>query len=194
MTKQAKTVAATKAAPKKVQPRAEFVELANNITAATQSLNSILYDGAMMCRKFNATEEELKLVLDAAPKQRRSEFKTIVTAPEGAITKTAPKSLGKLAQFIKARNKGATPQVAKQFAEQKLNAAELNEKLGIAPKDGGKPKGAQKRADTDKPPFDMLHAAVEALRKEYADSEQILSMIGDLTDMVADIEEAAKDA
>lgn len=194
MTKQTKGTAREVAANKKVQPRAEFVELANNITAATQSLNSVLYEGAMLCRKYNATEDELKLVLDAAPKQRRNEFKTIVTAPAGAITKTAPKSLGKLAQFIKARNKGATPQVAKQFAEQKLNAAELNEKLGIEPKKPAKTKGAQKRAETTKPPFELLHAAVEALRKEYADSEAVLSAIGDLTDMVADIEELAKDA
>lgn len=170
MTKKIKGNAATTSAPKKVQPRAEFVDLANAITEKTQSLNSVLYDGAFLCRKLKATPEELELVLDAAPRQRRNEFKTVVTAPSGAITASAPKSLGKLAQFIKARNKGASAAIAKQFAEQKLDAAGLAEKLGQEPpkKAGKKDKGAQSRND-EANPWELLKAAMAAFEKQYGD-------------------------
>lgn len=204
MSKQTKVTAREVAAPKVQAPRAEFVEMAASISNQVQTLSALLYNVAMRCRELKATAEEIKLVLDAAPKQRRADFKTVVAAPDGAITKGAPKNLAKLAQFIRARNKGADAATAKRFAEQKIDAAGLRAALGQeepAPTAGkaGKPVGTTDHpigndafGDLEKHARGVVSAA-EVLKREYADRPAALEILAAMIDMV-DLLDDLKDA
>ena len=190
-TNKTRGTARTTAAPKLVEPRAEFIAQAQRLHEAVQTMSAMLYDAVMFARENRATEAELSLLLAEVPKQRRSDFKTVFAAPEGIITDGAPTNLAKLAQFVRARNKGATAAVAKQFAEQKIDAAGLARRLGQEPPKPRKSKGAtgpDARNDSANP-WVMLHDGVEGLRKELAADgmEEALLILADITDLLDDL-------
>lgn len=186
MSKSIKANARAVAAPVAVKPRQLFVDLAHDLESIQQSLASRLYDAAMIARKERATEEELKLLLDAAPRQRRSEFKTVVTAPAEYFTKGAPTNLGALARFLKARMVGGTAAQAKQVATQKLTMPELKEKLGKAPaKKGAQNDDGEKHAPNGAPLHD-LHDALERAVKEYAGNKIAVSVLQEMIEMYND--------
>lgn len=174
------------AAPVAVKPRQVFVDLAHDLETIQQSLASRLYDAAMVARKEKATEEELKLLLDAAPRQRRSEFKTVVTAPDKYFVPSAPKNLGALARFLKARMVGGTVAQAKSVATQKTTMPELKEKLGKAPAaKGANEKAPEKQAPNGAPLHD-LHDALERAVKEYAGNKIAVSVLQEMIEMYND--------
>lgn len=181
-----KSTARTVAAPVAVKPRQLFVDLAHDLESIQQSLASRLYDAAMVARKENATAEELKLLLDAAPRQRRSEFKTVVTAPADLFVPSAPKNLGALARFLKARMIGGTVAQAKSVATQKTTMPELKEKLGKAPaKKGANEKEPVKAAPNGAPLHD-LHDALQRAVKEYAGNKIAASVLQEMIEMYND--------
>lgn len=177
MTKQAKITAREVQAPKTVEVRKQFKEYADRIQDVQQSLNSILYDAAMFCRKEQATPEELQVLLDVIDRRKRTDFKRIVTAPDEAITKSMPANLVQAAQFIRARVKGAPAATAKSYATGKLDSAGLKAKLGETaptPTEGEEP--ARREVERDYPKADEvgnlsrlndLLPALEAELSEY---------------------------
>lgn len=175
--------AATKAAPKKAPaPRQEFVEIADAIKDKRTSLASLCYDAAMMARKEKANEAELKLLKDVTTRQQWADMNKIICCAH-KLPASAPKNLVKLAQYIRALDKGANASEAKQHAEGKINAGELQAKVAKRkgepvpkPKDGKK--GAQKRSDSENP-WDMLKATMAAFQRQYGDEAELKEIFDD---------------
>lgn len=172
-----KTNAATTAAAKPAAIRPEVRSYVADIEAAQKTLNATLFEAAMWCRKNSATPEELKELLDVITKQKRSDFKRIVTAPDDVVTKSMPQNLVQAAQYIRARVKGAPAATAKSYATGKLDAAGLAKKLGEkAPEKAGRKAGDTHEADKAAPAPEQvgnlsrlndLLPALEAEMSEY---------------------------
>lgn len=169
-----KVSARSVAAPKVAAPRAQFAEMAKAIEETQTTLSKLVYDAAVLARELDATVEENALLLAAIPKQRRSEYKRIVTAPAEWFGKKAPKNLTKLAKYLNARKEGKTDaQAAKQAEQGKAATAQRQPK----PEGGNAKPGSLKQ----------LQDAIEAVAKEYSDSPDVLSIVGDLRDMATDL-------
>lgn len=139
MSKSIKANARTVAAPQTVAVRPEVKAFVVDIADVQQSLNAKLYEAAMWCRDNQATDDELAELLAVIDRRKRADFKRIITAPADAVTKAMPTNLVQAAQFIRARVKGASAQLAKSYATGKTDGATLAAKLGTEPKDKAEP-------------------------------------------------------
>ena len=121
----AKTVsAATVAAPIVAKPRGEYQEFADLITEKKQSLSAICFDAAIFARDNAATKEECAILKAVVSKQQWSDMGKIISCSH-KLPKSAPTNLVKLAQYIRALDKGANAAQAKSHSEGKTNAKEL---------------------------------------------------------------------
>ena len=196
MTTSKKVTARTVSAPVAVKPRAEFVAFAKQITEARTSLSQICYQAAMCARTNSATKEENALLKAVVTKQQWSDMNKIITCSH-KLPKTAPANLVKLAQFIRALDKGATAAQAKQHAEGKVSAKELSEKING--KTAPAPITDTQSRDTQLPiaagkgetPFMLLNRAIDALKAEYADAKSapVQKALADLEAMAATLVE-----
>jgi len=190
MAKQIKGNAATVAAGKKqAAPRSELTALVDGIREAQKSVAMYCYDTAIWCRTNNATESELKLVKAVATRQQWADMNKIITCAH-KLPASAPKNLVKLAQYIRALDKGATPAMAKKHADGKLNASELKQEIATKngeslpePADAApKGKGAQKRND-EANPWELYRMAMVAFEKQYgADCPDVGDILNDAYD------------
>jgi len=182
MTTSKKTVAATTAANVVIAPRQAFIDFAAAITERKQSLSAICYDAAMFARANNATKEENQLLRDVVSKQQWSDMGKIIGCAH-KLPKTAPANLLKLAQYIRALDKGAKHALALKHANGDINAKELDALLngtaiattGDAPDVDAPeaPRDPQLPVHTGngKTPFMLLDDALAALALEYGNSK-----------------------
>lgn len=189
MTKQAKTTAAEVAANAVAAPRSEFVDYANQIQERQKSLGQICYEAAIFARTNNATKEENDLLKAVVTRQQWADMNKIITCAH-KLPASAPKNLVKLAQYIRALDKGATPAMAKKHADGKLNASELKQEIAVKngeplpePADEApKGKGAQKRND-EANPWELYRMAMVAFEKQYgADCPDVGDILNDAYD------------
>ena len=188
MTKQAKTTAREVAAPKKVEVRQVFKDIAAQIEGAYQSLSDICYQAAMTARKEEATAEELELIKSVVSRQKWSDINKLILCAH-KLPASAPKNLVGLANYIRALDKGATAAMAKKYAGGKMGAQELKQE--IAKKNGEpmpepakaapKSKGAQKRND-DVNGWELLKQAMAAFEKQYSGNEEVSELFTDFYD------------
>jgi hypothetical protein len=182
----AAAVARSAAAPIVAKPRQAFVDFAAAITERKQSLSAICYDAAMFARANDATKEENQLLRDVVSKQQWSDMGKIIGCAH-KLPKAAPANLVKLAQYIRALDKGAKHALALKHANGDINAKELDALLnGTAiATTGGAPDLDSEDAPTDAPrdphlpvhggkgktPFMLLDDAMTALALEYGNSK-----------------------
>jgi len=186
MTTSKKTVAATTAANAVTAPRQAFVDFAAAITERKQSLSAICFDAAMFARANDATKEENALLRDVVSKQQWSDMGKIIGCAH-KLPKTAPTNLVKLAQYIRALDKGAKHALALKNANGDISAKELDALLNgkaiattddapdldsedapaAAPRDVQLPVHGGK----GKTPFMLLDEALAALALEYGESK-----------------------
>ena len=186
MTTSKKTVAATTAANAVTAPRQAFVDFAAAITERKQSLSAICFDAAMFARANDATKEENALLRDVVSKQQWSDMGKIIGCAH-KLPKTAPTNLVKLAQYIRALDKGAKHALALKNANGDISAKELDALLngkaiattGDAPDLDSEDAPAAAPRDVQLPvhngkgktPFMMLDDALTALALEYGNSK-----------------------
>lgn len=126
--------AAEKAAKKPEVIRKEVGEFVTAIESAQKSLAKVLFEAALWCRNESASKAELDELLSVVDRRRRSDFRTIAGAPTGLIEqRSCPKNLIQSANYVRARNKGASAALAKSFAEQKMTAGQLSARLKAEP-------------------------------------------------------------
>ena len=188
MTKQAKTTAREVAAPKKVEVRQVFKDLAQQIEGAYQSLSDVCYQAAMTARNESATAEELALIKSVVSRQKWADMNKIITCAH-KLPASAPKNLVGLANYIRALDKGATPALAKKYAGGKMSVQDLKQEIA---KKNGEPmpkaaepapgsKGAQKRND-DANGWELLKQAMAAFERQYKGNEAIGELFADFYD------------
>ena len=197
MTTSKKVTARTVSAPVAVKPRAEFVAFAKQITEARTSLSQICYQAAMCARTNSATKEENALLKAVVTKQQWSDMNKIITCSH-KLPKTAPANLVKLAQFIRALDKGATAAQAKQHAEGKVSAKELGEKING--KAAPAPIADTQSRDTQLPiaptkgktPYTLLEEAIAAVAVDVtaSKSKAAIKALEDLRAVAAVLVEA----
>ena len=186
MTTSKKTVAATTAANAVTAPRQAFVDFAAAITERKQSLSAICFDAAMFARANDATKEENALLRDVVSKQQWSDMGKLIGCAH-KLPNTAPTNLVKLAQYIRALDKGAKHALALKNANGDISAKELDALLngkaiattGDAPDLDSEDAPAAAPRDVQLPvhngkgktPFMMLDDALTALALEYGNSK-----------------------
>ena len=186
MTTSKKTVAATTAANAVTAPRQAFVDFAAAITERKQSLSAICFDAAMFARANDATKEENALLRDVVSKQQWSDMGKIIGCAH-KLPKTAPTNLVKLAQYIRALDKGAKHALALKNANGDISAKELDALLngkaiattGDAPDlddaddvaDAPRDPQLPVHGGRGKTPFMLLDDALTALALEYGESK-----------------------
>ena len=206
MTTSKKTVAATTAANAVTAPRQAFVDFAAAITERKQSLSAICFDAAMFARANDATKEENALLRDVVSKQQWSDMGKIIGCAH-KLPKTAPTNLVKLAQYIRALDKGAKHALALKNANGDISAKELDALLngkaiattGDAPDLDSEDAPAAAPRDVQLPvhngkgktPFMMLDDALTALALEYgasknADIKKALAGLQNMAAMLSD--------
>jgi len=185
MTTTKKNAAATVAANAVTAPRQAFIDFAAAITERKQSLSAICYDAAMFARANDATKEENQILRAVVSKQQWSDMGKIIGCAH-KLPKTAPANLVKLAQYIRALDKGAKHALALKHANGDINAKELDALLngtaitttGDAP-DVAAPDAPDAPRDPQLPvhggkgktPFMLLEEALAALALEYGASK-----------------------
>ena len=185
MTTIKKNAAATVAANAVTAPRQAFIDFAAAITERKQSLSAICYDAAMFARANDATKEENQILRAVVSKQQWSDMGKIIGCAH-KLPKTAPANLVKLAQYIRALDKGAKHALALKHANGDINAKELDALLhgtaitttGDAP-DVAAPDAPDAPRDPQLPvhggkgktPFMLLEEALAALALEYGASK-----------------------
>lgn len=185
MTTSKKIVAATVAAPIVAKPRMEYQQFADLITERKQSLSAICFDAAIFARDNEATKEECAILKAVVSKQQWSDMGKIIACSH-KLPKSAPTNLVKLAQYIRALDKGATAAQAKSHSEGKINAKELTAAINgetapvvDAPDLSDESAPATPPRDVQLPvhggkgktPFMLLDDAVTALSLEYGESK-----------------------
>ena len=184
MTATKKSVAATVAAPVVAKPRGEYQEFADLITERKQSLSAICFDSAIFARDNDATKEECAILKAVVSKQQWSDMCKIIGCAH-KLPKSAPTNLVKLAQYIRALDKGANAAQAKSHSEGKISAKELtaaiNGETAPAPVTVDSEDSAPTGRDVQLPvhngkgktPFMMLDDALTALAAEYGGSKNV---------------------
>ena len=185
-----KVNARTVAAPVVVKPRDEYEAFASELAEKNQSLSQRCAEIAEYCRVNNATADELALIKAVVTKQQWADMNKIICCAH-KLPASAPKSLVKRAQYIRALDKGATAAEARQHVDGKLPAPDLVAKIAKrkgepVPAPKGKKAGAETHAAGNNA-LKQLHDAIEALRKDYGDAPAVLSIVGDLSDMYDDL-------
>ena len=185
MTATKKSVAATTAAPIVAKPRAEYQLFADQITERKQSLSAICFDAAIFARDNDATKEECAILKAVVSKQQWSDMGKIISCGH-KLPKSAPTNLVKLAQYIRALDKGATAALAKSHSEGKIDAKELTAAINgeTAPAVGAPDLSDESAPSTPprdvqlpvhngkgKTPFMLLDEALAALALEYGASK-----------------------
>jgi len=177
-----KTVAATVAAPIVAKPRGEYQEFADLITEKKQSLSAICFEAAIFARDNDATKEECAILKAVVSKQQWSDMGKIISCSH-KLPKSAPTNLVKLAQYIRALDKGANAAQAKSHSEGKINAKELtaaiNGETAPAPvtvdsedsAPAGRAVNLPVHTGNGKTPFMLLDEALAALALEYGNSK-----------------------
>ena len=174
--------AATVAAPIVAKPRGEYQEFADLITEKKQSLSAICFDAAIFARDNDATKEECAILKAVVSKQQWSDMGKIISCSH-KLPKSAPTNLVKLAQYIRALDKGANAAQAKSHSEGKINAKELtaaiNGETAPAPvavdsedsAPDGRAVNLPVHSGKGKTPFMLLDEALAALALEYGNSK-----------------------
>jgi len=182
MTAIKKSVAATVAAPVVAKPRGEYQEFADLITERKQSLSAICFDSAIFARDNDATKEECAILKAVVSKQQWSDMCKIIGCAH-KLPKSAPTNLVKLAQYIRALDKGANAAQAKSHSEGKITAKELtaaiNGETAPAPvtvdsedsAPAGRAVNLPVHGGEGKTPFMLLDEALAALALEYGESK-----------------------
>jgi len=182
MTAIKKSVAATVAAPVVAKPRGEYQEFADLITERKQSLSAICFDSAIFARDNDATKEECAILKAVVSKQQWSDMCKIIGCAH-KLPKSAPTNLVKLAQYIRALDKGANAAQAKSHSEGKISAKELtaaiNGETAPAPvtvdsedsAPAGRAVNLPVHGGEGKTPFMLLDEALAALALEYGESK-----------------------
>jgi len=177
-----KTVAATVAAPIVAKPRGEYQEFADLITEKKQSLSAICFDAAIFARDNDATKEECAILKAVVSKQQWSDMGKIISCSH-KLPKSAPTNLVKLAQYIRALDKGATTAQAKSHSEGKISAKELTAAINgdtapapvtVDSEDSaptGRAVNLPVHTGKGKTPFMLLDEALAALALEYGNSK-----------------------
>jgi len=202
----AKTVsAATVAAPIVAKPRGEYQEFADLITEKKQSLSAICFDAAIFARDNAATKEECAILKAVVSKQQWSDMGKIISCSH-KLPKSAPTNLVKLAQYIRALDKGANAAQAKSHSEGKTNAKELTAAINgetapavAAPDLSDESAPSTPPRDVQLPvhngkgktPFMLLDEALAALALEYgasknADIKKALDGLQNMAAMLCD--------
>jgi len=204
MTAIKKSVAATVAAPIVAKPRGEYQEFADLITEKKQSLSSVCFDAAVFARDNAATKEECAILKAVVSKQQWSDMGKIIGCAH-KLPKSAPTNLVKLAQYIRALDKGANAAQAKSHSEGKINARELtaaiNGETAPAPVTVDSEDSAPASRAVNLPvhngkgktPFMLLEDALAALALEYGESKSadIKKALAGLQSMAAMLSDAA---
>ena len=202
MTAIKKSVAATVAAPVVAKPRGEYQEFADMITERKQSLSAVCFDAAIFARDNDATKEECAILKAVVSKQQWSDMGKIISCGH-KLPKSAPTNLVKLAQYIRALDKGANAAQAKSHSEGKISAKELtaaiNGETAPAPvtvdSEGSAPTGRAVNLPVHtgkgKTPFMLLDDALTALAAEYgasknADIKKALAGLQNMAAMLCD--------
>ena len=178
----AAAVARSAAAPIVAKPRAEYQLFADQITERKQSLSAICFDAAIFARDNDATKEECAILKAVVSKQQWSDMGKIISCSH-KLPKSAPTNLVKLAQYIRALDKGANAAQAKSHSEGKINAKELtaaiNGETAPAPvavdsedsAPAGRAVNLPVHGGEGKTPFMLLDEALAALALEYGESK-----------------------
>ena len=202
MTTIKKSVAATVAAPVVAKPRGEYQVFADMITERKQSLSAVCFDAAIFGRDNAATKEECAILKAVVSKQQWSDMGKIISCGH-KLPKSAPTNLVKLAQYIRALDKGANAAQAKAHSEGRISAKELtaaiNGKTAPAPvtvdSEDSAPTGRAVNLPVHtgkgKTPFMLLDEALAALALEYgasknADIKKALAGLQNMAAMLSD--------